>query len=141
MLVEKGSQYTMDFSVLNTQNYVMYAMRNYDNPQCVGMAEFTEDLHRIKYLKRLFRRFLDTGELKERLILNHLITFYNVFGIEAATRLIFYRMNEEYYPLVKTFLVFLNLFPEGVEAEAEIKEADLISIPLNENIISTLRSI
>jgi|APSaa5957512493_1039668.scaffolds.fasta_scaffold43266_3 hypothetical protein len=141
MLVEKGSQYTMDFSVLNTQNYVMYAMRNYDNPQCVGMSEFTEDLHRIKYLKRLFRRFLDTGELKERLILNHLITFYNVFGIEAATRLIFYRMNEEYYPLVKTFLVFLNLFPEGVEAEAEIKEADLISISLNENIISTLRSI
>jgi hypothetical protein len=131
----------MDFSVLNTQNYVMYAMRNYDNPQCVGMSEFTEDLHRIKYLKRLFRRFLDTGELKERLILNHLITFYNVFGIEAATRLIFYRMNEEYYPLVKTFLVFLNLFPEGVEAEAEVKEADLISIPLNENIISTLRSI
>ncbi|MBT5638631.1 MAG: hypothetical protein HOJ16_08730 [Candidatus Peribacter sp.] len=131
----------MDFSVLNTQNYVMYAMRNYDNPQCVGMSEFTEDLHRIKYLKRLFRRFLDTGELKERLILNHLITFYNVFGIEAATRLIFYRMNEEYYPLVKTFLVFLNLFPEGVEAEAEIKEADLISISLNENIISTLRSI
>jgi len=127
--------------VLNTQNYVMYAMRNYDNPQCVGMSEFTEDLHRIKYLKRLFRRFLDTGELKERLILNHLITFYNVFGIEAATRLIFYRMNEEYYPLVKTFLVFLNLFPEGVEAEAEVKEADLISIPLNENIISTLRSI
>jgi len=127
--------------VLNTQNYVMYAMRNYDNPQCVGMSEFTEDLHRIKYLKRLFRRFLDTGELKERLILNHLITFYNVFGIEAATRLIFYRMNEEYYPLVKTFLVFLNLFPEGVEAEAEIKEADLISISLNENIISTLRSI
>jgi hypothetical protein len=131
----------MDFSVLNTQNYMMYAMRNYENPQCVGIDEFIEDLHRIKYLKRLFRRYLDTGELKERLILNHLITFYNVFGIEAATRLIFYRMNEEYYPLVKTFLVFLNLFPEGPEAEAEVKEADLISISLNDEIISTLRSI
>ncbi len=131
----------MDFSVLNTQNYMMYAMRNYENPQCFGIGEFIEDLHRIKYLKRLFRRYLDTGELKERLILNHLITFYNVFGIESATRLIFYRMNEEYYPLVKTFLVFLNLFPEGPEAEAEVKEADLISIPLNDEIISTLRSI
>ena len=131
----------MDFSVLNTQNYVMYAMRNYENPQCVGMDEFTEDLHRIKYLKRLFRRYLDTGELKERLILNHLITFYNVFGIEAATRLIFYRMNEEYYPLVKTFLVFLNLFPESIELERKVMEADLISIPMNEEIIGTLRSI
>ena len=131
----------MDFSVLNTQNYMMYAMRSYNNPQCVGVDEFIEDLHRIKYLKRLFRRYLDTGELKERLILNHLITFYNVFGIESATRLIFYRMNEEYYPLVKTFLVFLNLFPEGPEAEAEVKEADLISIPLNDEVISKLRSI
>lgn len=131
----------MDFSVLNTQNYVMYAMRNYENPQCAGIDEFTEDLHRIKYLKRLFRRYLDTGELKERLILNHLITFYNVFGIEAATRLIFYRMNEEYYPLVKTFLVFLNLFPERIELEKKIREADLISIPLNEEIINILRRI
>jgi hypothetical protein len=119
----------------------MYAMRNYENPQCAGIDEFTEDLHRIKYLKRLFRRYLDTGELKERLILNHLITFYNVFGIEAATRLIFYRMNEEYYPLVKTFLVFLNLFPERIELEKKVREADLISIPLNEEIIRVLRRI
>lgn len=130
----------MDFSVLNSQNYMMYAMRNYDNPQCIGVDEFMEDLHRIKYVKRLFRRYLDKGELKERLILNHLITFYNVFGIEAATRLMFYRMNRDCYSILKTFLVFLNVFPEG-EGEDNIKEADLISIPLDDEIITILRNI
>ena len=130
----------MDFSILNDKNYMMYAMRNYDNPQCVDIDEFNEDLGKIKYIKRLFKRYTTTGELKERLILNHIIVFYNVFGIVPATRLLFYRIDPCDYELLKTFIVFLNVCPED-DKEKEIPEADLISIPLNQELIGVLRKI
>ena len=132
--------FDIDFSILNDKNYIMYAMRNYDNPQCEGIDEFNEDISKIKYIKRLFKRYTTTGELKERLILNHIIVFYNVFGIVPATRLLFYRIEQCDYELLKTFLVFLNICPED-EKEKEIPEVDLISISLNKDLIRILRKV
>jgi hypothetical protein len=118
----------------------MFAMRNYDNPQCLDLDEFHSDLNRIKYLKRLFKRYVTTGELKERLILNHIIVLYNVFGIVPATRLLFYKMDKEYYSLLKTFIVYLNFFPEG-DDESKISEVDLVTISLDNNIVEALREV
>lgn len=119
------------FDVLNEDNYILYASRNYDNPQCVSIDEFYDDLSRVKYLKRLFRRYLENDDLQERLILNHLIIFYNVFGIEAANRMMLYKMNSEYLSILKTFLVYLNF----------IRKGDLIEVPLDENVIRVLRGL
>ena len=120
---------------LNNENYVLFAMRHYDNPQCENIEEFNDDLNRTKYLKRLFKKYEVSGILKERLILNHIIIFYNVFGIEAASRILFFKIEEEYHPLLKTCLVYLSYLPE------EIPEADLIGIPLNQEVIKILRAI
>lgn len=125
---------------MTPNTYIMYAMKNYDNPQCLGIDEFYEDLNRIKYLKRLFKRYITTGELKERLILNHIIVLSNVFGIEASTRLLFFRMDPEYYGMLKTFMTFLNVFPED-EKIINIKEADLIEVGIVEEIMNSLKEI
>ena len=125
---------------LNSNNYMMYAMKHYENPQCLDIEEFYSDLSRIKYLKRLLRRYTATGELKERLILNNIIVLYNVFGIVPATRLLFFRMGDEFHSVLKTFLVYLSVFPEG-DNEIEILEADLLSIPLDKGITEILRKI
>lgn len=94
-------------------NFLMYAMKAYDKPSCI-MSEFEEDLKRIKYVKRLVRRYRLTGELKERLILNHIIVLGNVFGIEAAVKMLFFKFDEEDYDILKTFLVFLNYMPKVI---------------------------
>lgn len=125
----------MDFLKLNDANYILYAMKNYGNPECVSIEEFHEDLNRIKYLKRLFRKYKTTGILRERLILNHIIIFYNIFGIEPATRLLFGRIEEDLHPYLKTFLVYLNTMPE------KIPEQDLMKIPMDTRIIAKLRKI
>jgi len=121
---------------LDDNTYIMFAMKHYDNPQCMGMDEFQEDLNRIKYIKRLFRKYKKNGVLRERLLLNHIIIFYNVFGIEAGTRILFYKIEEEMHSLLKTFLVFLNYLPEE-----GIPEIDLVSIPLNQDVINRLREV
>jgi len=125
---------------LTSKNYIMYAMKNYDNPQCLDIEEFYSDLNRIKYLKRLFRRYKTTNDLKERLILNHIIIFYNVFGIIPATKLLFFRMEPEFYPLLKTFLVYLSLLPEDDKAK-QVFETDLLTVPLDKDIANILRKI
>jgi len=121
---------------LDDNTYMMYAMKNYDNPQCIGMDEFQEDLNRVKYIKRLFRKYQNNDILRERLILNHIIIFYNVFGIDAGTRILFYRIEKELHSLLKTFLVYLNYVPEN-----EIPEVDLLKIPLNQFVINKLREL
>jgi len=125
----------MDVYKLNEENYLMFAMKHYNNPQCKNIEEFHEDMNRIKYLKRLFRKYKTSGILRERLILNHLIIFTNVFGVEAASRLLFSRIEEDLHIYLKTFLVFLNTLPE------EIPETDLVLIPLDRRIIAKLREI
>ena len=82
------------FDDLNEKNYLHFAMKFYDNRQCTSVEEFNEDLNKIKYVKRLFNRFLETGELRTNLILNHLIVIYNVFENEAATRMLFFRVEK-----------------------------------------------
>ena len=104
----------MRFNELTNENYLMFALLHYDNPHCVDIKEYFEDVRKLKYIKRLFNRYKEDGVMKERLILNHLISFYNVFENEAATRLLFFRVGKEYHSLLKTFLVFLNRMPEKI---------------------------
>jgi len=121
--------------MITEDNFMVFAMKMYENPQCKDIEEFHEDLNRIKYLKRLFKKYKASGVLRERLILNHLIIFTNVFGITASNRILFSRIEKELHPYLKTFLVYLQLLPE------KIPEADLISIPLDKRIIDRLRNI
>ena len=114
----------------------MYALLHYDNPHCVDIKEYFEDVRKLKYIKRLFNRYKEDGVMKERLILNHLISFYNVFTIESATRLLFFRVGKEYYSLLKTFLVFLNRMPEQINENLYSSD-----IHLDEKIIKILRNI
>ena len=98
---------------LNDDNFTIYAMKCYSSPNCI-MSEFESDIKRTKYLKRLFRRYKVTKSLKERLILNHLILLNNVFGPEPTAKILFYRIDERDYDILKTFLVYLNIMPEVV---------------------------
>ena len=104
----------MRFNELTNENYLMYALLHYDNPHCIDIKEYFEDVRKLKYIKRLFNRYKEDGVMKERLILNHIISFYNVFDNEAATRLLFFRVGDEYHSLLKTFLVFLNRMPDKI---------------------------
>ena len=98
---------------LNDDTFMIYAMKSYDSPKCI-MSEFEEDLKRIKYVKRLIKRYKTTGELKERLILNHIIILSNVFGTRNAVRMLFYRIDEEDHSILKTFLLFLDYMPDVI---------------------------
>ena len=129
----------MSFDDLSDENILIYAMKVYDKPNCI-MSEFKEDMKRFNYLKRLFFRHRKTGEVKERLILNHLVVLCNVFGPEAATRLLFYKIAKEDYPSLKTYLVFLSCMPERVQG---IKGKDILSseIPVDTSVANVLRNI
>ena len=126
---------------LDDSNFMLYAAANYDNPQCYDTDEFYDDLKRFKYLKRLFNRYKETGELKERLILNHLIVIYNVFGSTPATRLLFFKL-EGYYHLLKPFLVLMNHMPDRVENIGPENKTFLdVDIEMEQSIIKVLRKI
>ncbi len=99
---------------LNRRTFFAYAIRVYNNPSCSGVAEFRDDLLRIKYVKRLIRRYVKTGRLKPRLLINHLIGMNNVFLPEAVSRLLFFKLSEEEWPALKTALEYVNLMPECV---------------------------
>ena len=101
----------MKFTELNEDNYLFFAIQNYNNPQAVTKDDLYDDLKRFKYLKRLLKTYVKTGNLKLHLILNHLIIIYNVFG-EAATPLLFYKLSSDYWCIIKSFMVYLNRLPE-----------------------------
>jgi hypothetical protein len=101
----------MRFDELNDDNYLLFAIKFYENPQALTMEDFETDLKRIRYVKRLLKRYKNTGELKTHLILNHLIILFNVFN-DAAVPLLFYNLEKELWPSIKSFLIFLNRFPE-----------------------------
>ena len=103
----------MNFDELNEDNYLFFAIKHYNNPQAVTKEDFYDDLKRFKYLKRLLKTYLNSGVLKLHLILNHLIIIYNVFG-EAATPLLFYKLEREYWSILKTILIYLNKYPTGM---------------------------
>lgn len=104
------------FDDLNKDNFVLYAMKFYENPQCLSEQDFYDDLKTIKYIKRLLNRYHMGGELKERLILNHLITLGNVFPVEVLTRILFLKISSKYWTYLKTFLIFLDFMPEQVSS-------------------------
>ena len=108
----------MNFDELNNDNAILFAMKHYNNPQCHTREDFDEDMRRFKYLKRLFRRYIKNNELRTHLILNHLIILYNVFG-EAATPLLFFKLEREYWCILKTILLYLNKYPVGMLPELE----------------------
>ena len=118
----------MNISELNHENWLIFAIRNYNNPLSVTYSDFEEDLKRFKYIKRLLRRYETTGELKTHLILNHAIGLYNVFD-DAATPLLFYRVEATYWSTIKAFMLFLNRLPpklnEDVDEEC-LKQLNLI---------------
>jgi len=113
----------------------MYAMKNYENPTCTGIEEFHEDLNRVKYIKRLFRKYDRSNILRERLILNHLIILGNVFSPKVCSRILFFKTEIELHSYLKTFLVYLNYLPD------EVEEFDLDKIHLDQKIIKHLRSL
>ncbi len=125
---------------LNENNFLMFAMKEYINIQCTDMDEFYDDLKKIKYIKRLFNLYLNDGQLKERLILNHLIVFYNVFPASAGTRILFYKIEQVFWPILKTFLFFIDRMPEKIESI----RGDIINssdIDFDDGVVTRLRLI
>jgi len=121
---------------LNEANFLLYAMHHYDNTQCYSLAEFEDDLKKFLYLKKLISRYKNNGDLKERLILNHIIVLYNLFG-DATTKMLFYKVDESCWDILVTFLVYLNKMPETV-SDYKINLSDYI---LDETVIAKLREI
>lgn len=123
---------------LTDENFLLYCAKYYDNPQCHSTEEFLEDLNRIKYIKKLITRYIENGDLKERLILNHITILYNVFGAEALCRILFLKMRKQ-LTYIKPFLLLLNILPEKVYAIGEENFIDTNSISMDPNIIKALR--
>lgn len=130
----------MLFDDLNDTNFDMFAVKYYTNHQCTSVDEFTEDLNRLRYVKRLFNRFVETGELKTTLIINHLIVIYNVFENSAATRMLFFRVDRRLYSILKPFLLYLNRLPKVVKG-VNGKDIVISDIPLNQITVKELRKI
>ncbi len=130
------------FDVLSVDNFFLYCAKNYNNPHCKGIGDFNEDLDHIKYVKRLFNRFEKSGDLRENLIINHFVLLYNVFDGEAMTKILFYKIPEKQWSILKPFLILLNRLPDtisGILANGEI--INTVDIPLNQQVVSQLRKI
>ena len=123
----------MRFDELNENNYMLFAIKFYDNPHALTKEEFEDDLKRIKYVKRLLKRYKNTGVLKTHLILNHLTVLFNVFGA-AAVPLLFYNLEEDLWPSIKSFLMFLKRIPE-------YPKSHIHGIPEDETCIKELNSV
>lgn len=129
----------MSFDDLTNENIMLYLVKAYDKPNCI-MSEFHDDMKRFNYLKRLFQRYRKQGELREQLVLNHLVVLYNVFGPEVAARALFFKMAKDDYSALKTYLLFLSWMPDRVRG---IKGHDIVSseISVDMTIAQTLRKI
>jgi len=101
----------MIFNELNADNFLLFAIKNYENPQAVAEEDFHKDLNHFKYIKRLLKKYNKTGDLKTHLLINHFIVLYNIFG-EATTPMLFFKLDEDMWSQVKTFILFLNRLPD-----------------------------
>ena len=101
----------MIFNELNDGNFLLFAIRNYENPQAVTKEDFDKDLNHFKYIKRLLKRYKNTGQLKTHFLINHFIVLYNIFG-DATTPMLFYKIEKELWDVMKTFIIFLNKMPD-----------------------------
>ena len=127
------------FDELTDDNFMIFAAKNYVNPHCRGIDDFNDDLNHFKYLKRLFNRFQKDGVLKMNLIIGHIIVLYNVFEAQAMTRMLFHKIEEDQWSLLKPFLVMLNHLPEQMVEGLRI--INTVEISLNKEIVAELRLI
>ena len=124
--------------MLTDSNFVIYAAKHYENPECHTTEEFVEDLNKLKYLKKIFKRYRDTGEINIRLTLNYVIIFYNLFGVEASTNMLFFKLKD-YADVLKPFLTMLNYMPKNITVGKEtIPSSDIV---MDEGIVRQLRNI
>ena len=123
----------MNFTELNEDNFLLFAIKNYENPQAVTKEDFDKDLNHFKYIKRLLKRYRNTGQLKTHLLINHFIVLYNLFG-EAATPMLFYKIERDLWDVMKTFIIFLNRLPE-------YPKTYIHDIPVDINCLSELRKV
>ena len=114
----------MIFNELNEDNFLLFAIRYYENSQAVTKEDFEKDLNHFKYIKRLLKRYKKTGELKTHLILNHFIILYNIFG-EATTPMLFFKIEQELWSSVKSFIIFLNRLPEYPQSSIHDIQVDI----------------
>jgi hypothetical protein len=130
----------MFYEKLTDENFLIYAAKYYDNPQCLSTEEFLEDLKRVKYIKKLLTRYIENGDLKERLILNHITVLYNLFGAEHLSKILYLKLRDQFY-CIKPFLILMNALPERLYniRDQEIIDTDLI--PLDQEIVKRLRQI
>ena len=124
---------------LTEENFMLFAAKYYENPHCTDLLEFHDDLKRIRYLKRLFKKYEQTGELKERLILNHLLVLYNVFEHRAMTRILVFKLDEQ-LKYLKPFLIFLNYWRTDI-GNINGKQVVDADISLDDTIVKKLRLI
>ena len=117
----------MIFNELNEDNFLLFAIKHYNNPQAVTKEDFDKDLNHFKYIKRLLKRYVKTGELKTHLILNHFIILYNIFG-EATTPMLFHKLESELWPSVKSFIIFLGRFPQYPRSQIHDIKVDLFCV-------------
>jgi hypothetical protein len=127
------------FEDLTDDNFQLFAMKSYANPNCTDLLEFHDDLKRIRYIKRLFKKYKETGDLKERLILNHMLVLYNMFETRGLTRILFLKLDD-HLEYLKPFLMFLNYWPTDI---GRVKGQRIIdnNIPLDDGIVKILRTI
>lgn len=126
--------------VLHDENFLLHASRYYQNNQCTTTAEFLEDLNRVKYVKKLITRFQETGELKERLILNHIIVLSNVFGYEFLSRMLWLKLEKQ-FEYVKPFLVMLNVMPDFIYDVRKAGAVNMTGVGMNPAVVERLREI
>ena len=119
------------YETINSNNFMMYAIKHYENPHCEGEKEFHDDMKRFKYIKRLLKKYKVNGVLKERLLLNHIIILRNLFGNEACVTLLLFKTQSEHLSVLKSFLLFLNM----------ISSDELIEINLDTYVLEVLRKI
>ena len=119
-----------DFKILTPETIDIFAKRHYDN-RGAGQEEFDDDMNRFKYLKRLFRKYDTSKEFKSRLIINHIIILANVFGIEATTTLLFFKIDKQHWSMLKTILIFLNYMPEN----------EMVDVKINQEVLTELGKI
>lgn len=127
----------MNFRKINTENFMLYAIGQYTNPQCEGMTEFEEDLSRIKYVKRLLKKYHRTGKVRPILLLNHLTILGNVFTPMGAARMLFFKLDSNIHPSLKTALLYLNYIGEGFVLD----EVVLDDIPMDGRLAAALKSL
>jgi hypothetical protein len=114
----------MIFHELNEDNFLLFAIKNYENPQAVTKEDFDRDLNHFKYIKRLLKRYKNTGQLKTHLLLNHFIILYNIFG-EATTAMLFFKIESELWSAMKSFIIFLGRFPEYPKSSIHDIQVDM----------------